>query len=183
LGLPPPTFPLYAPPPHADTPVLVYGAGATSGQYAVQLLALAGCKRVIATASPRHHSYLKSLGATHVVDYNTADMAEKILLAAGRSIPFAMDCISAEGTLKSISNVVSPDGVVAMLLPVTEGSSHVAGKDVQMWMELPVDRNPFPDSVKLVGVRALTYEQVSVLGKVLIEPILSWRRTSTCVTT
>ncbi|KAJ8580659.1 hypothetical protein M405DRAFT_31660 [Rhizopogon salebrosus TDB-379] len=70
-----------------------------------------------------------------------------------------------------------------MLLPVTEGSSHVAGKDVQMWMELPVDRNPFPDSVKLVGVRALTYEQVSVLGKVLIEPILSWRRTSTCVTT
>ncbi|KAJ8590517.1 NAD(P)-binding protein [Rhizopogon salebrosus TDB-379] len=149
LGLPPPTCPLYAPPPHADTPVLVYGVGATSGQYAVQLLALAGYKCVVATASPRHHSYLKSLGATHVVDYNTADMAEKILLAAGGSIPFAMDCISAEGTLKSISNVVSPDGVVAMLLPVTEGSSHVAGKDVQMWMELPVDRNPFPDSVKL----------------------------------
>jgi rhodanese-related sulfurtransferase len=171
LEFTPPTFPVSVPPPHADTPILVYGAGATSGQYAVQLLALAGYKRVIATASPRHHSYLESLGAAHVVDYNADDMPQKILLAAGRSLQFVLDCISAEGTLKSITSVVSSDGVVAMLLPVTEGSRHVAGKDVQMWMELPVDRNPFPDSVKLVGVRTLLYQQVSILRLVLIEHI------------
>jgi len=126
----------------------------------------------VATASPHHHSYLKSLGATYVVDYSTIDLAEKILLAAGGRIQFAMDCISAEGTLKSISNVASPDGVVAMLLPVTEGSSHIAGKDMQMWMELPVDRNPFPDSVKLVGVRALKYQQNEYLRNNLMPKIL-----------
>lgn len=172
LELTPPTFPISVPPPHADTPILIYGAGATSGQYAVQLLALAGYKRIIATASPRHHSYLKSLGAAHVIDYNADDMPEKILLAAGRSLQFVLDCISAEGTLKSISSVVSSDGVVAMLLPVTEGSRHVAGKDVQMWMELPADRNPFPDSVKLVGVRTLLYQQNEYLRDNLMPKIL-----------
>ncbi|KAG1813975.1 chaperonin 10-like protein [Suillus subaureus] len=147
----------------ANTPILIYGAGATSGQYAVQLLALAGYKQVIATASPRHHSYLKSLGAAHVVDYSDDDMAEKILLAAGKNVQFVLDCISAEGTLKSISSVVSSDGVVAMLLPVTEGSRRVAGKDTQMWMELPV---------KLVGVRTLLYQQNEYLRDNLMPKIL-----------
>ncbi|KAG1747543.1 hypothetical protein EDB19DRAFT_1893882 [Suillus lakei] len=161
LELPPPTFPIFAPPPHAETPIFVYDAGATSGQYAVQLLALARYKQVIATASPRHYSYVKSLGAAHIVDYSTEDMAEKILLAAGEGIQFVLDCISAEGTLKSISSIVSPDGAVAMLLPVTEGSRHVAGKD-----------NPFPDSVKLVGVRMLLHQQNEYLRDNLMQKIL-----------
>ncbi|KAG1860289.1 hypothetical protein DFJ58DRAFT_644787, partial [Suillus subalutaceus] len=118
LGLAPPTFPISVPPPHAETPILVYGAGATSGQYAVQLLALAGYKRDIATASHRHHSYLKSLGAAHVIDYSADDMPEKILLAVGKNLRIFLDCISAESTLKSISSVVSSDGAVALLLPV-----------------------------------------------------------------
>ncbi|KAG1793981.1 chaperonin 10-like protein [Suillus plorans] len=172
LGLTPPTFPVSVPPPHAETPILVYGAGATSGQYAVQLLALAGYKRVIATASPRHHSYLKSLGVAHVIDYSADDMLENILLAAGTKLQFVLDCISAESTLKSISNVVSSDGVVAMLLPVTEGTRHVAGKDAQMWMELPVDRNPFPDSVKVLGVKTLLYQQNEYLRDNLMPKIL-----------
>jgi NADPH:quinone reductase-like Zn-dependent oxidoreductase len=172
LELASPTFPFSVPPPHAETPILVYGAGATSGQYAIQLLALAGYKRVIATASPRHHSYLKSLGAAHVIDYSADDMSEQILLAAGKNLQFVLDCISAEGTLKSISSVVSSDGVVAMLLPVTEGSTHIAGKDAQMWMELPADRNPFPHSVKLVGVRTLLYQQNEYLRDNLMPKIL-----------
>ncbi|KAG2341926.1 hypothetical protein BDR05DRAFT_964578 [Suillus weaverae] len=61
-------------------------AGAMPGQYTIQLLALAGYKRVIATASPRHHSYLKSLGAAYIVDYSADDMPEKILLAAGKNL-------------------------------------------------------------------------------------------------
>jgi hypothetical protein len=87
-------------------------------------------RRAMATLRSSDKSLTKRASRSDL-SHNTADMAEKILLAAGGSIPFAMDCISAEGTLKSISNVVSPDGVVAMLLPVTECSSHVARKDVQ----------------------------------------------------
>ncbi|KAG2035631.1 chaperonin 10-like protein [Suillus americanus] len=163
LGLAPPAFPISVPPPHAETPILVYGAGATSGQYAVQLLALAGYKQVIATASPRHHSYLKSVGAAHVIDYSADDMSEKILLAAGKN---------RRGHAQSVSSVVSSDGVAAMLLPVTEGSKHAAGKDAQMWMELPADRNPFSDSVKLVGVRTLLYQQNEYLRDNLMPKIL-----------
>ncbi|KAG2155751.1 hypothetical protein DEU56DRAFT_868136 [Suillus clintonianus] len=156
LELPPPMFTISALTSHAETPILVYGAGATSGQYAVQLLSLAGYRR----------DCNRSLGAAH-------DMAKKILLAAGESIQFVLDCISAEGMLKSISSIVNSNGIVAMLLPVTEGSRHIAGKDV----------NPFPDSVKLVGAKTLAQNEYlrdnlmpNILPRLLEEDIIQPNR-------
>ncbi|KAH7922794.1 GroES-like protein [Leucogyrophana mollusca] len=158
LGLPLPTFPVSAPPQRADTPILIYGAGATSGQYTIQLLALAGYNRIIATASPKHHEYLRSLGAHHTIDYRSPGLEEEILLAAGESIDLAVDCISAEETLAKISKVMSANSSVALLLPVKEGNSFSASEGRQLWMELPPDRNPFAPTVKPIEVRTLLYE-------------------------
>ena len=52
-------------PPSTDKPILICGAGATTDEYAIQLLELAGCTNVIATASTHNHEYLRSLGARH----------------------------------------------------------------------------------------------------------------------
>lgn len=49
LALPHPSFPPSSPPPDASSPILVYGAGASSGQYTVQLLKLAGYTNILAT--------------------------------------------------------------------------------------------------------------------------------------
>ncbi|KAF8872003.1 hypothetical protein BD779DRAFT_1679993 [Infundibulicybe gibba] len=65
LGLPVPSYPVRSAPAQGEEPILVYGAGATSGQFALQLLRSTGYTHIIATASPAHHEYLRSLGATH----------------------------------------------------------------------------------------------------------------------
>nr|BAK03106.1 predicted protein [Hordeum vulgare subsp. vulgare] len=73
--------------------ILVWGAASSVGAYAVQLAALAGLK-VIATASPKNFDYVKSLGAQHVVDYNSPHAVEEIKKIAGGKLTLAYDVIS-----------------------------------------------------------------------------------------
>ncbi|KAJ6474392.1 hypothetical protein C8R47DRAFT_1294029 [Mycena vitilis] len=113
LALPIPTSFLAAtPPPIHETPILVYGAGATAGQYAVQLLRAAGYNNISATASPAHHEYLRSLGATHVFDYRSPTLAAEVAKA---------------GTLARIAEVLRPTGTVAVLLPIKQGDKVAVG--------------------------------------------------------
>ena len=161
LGLPiPKTFPATYAPPDADKPILIYGAGATTGQYAIQLLKLAGYTNIIATASTHNHEYLRSLGARHTIDYKSPDMVEQVIRAADGKVGLVMDCISAEGTLKRVAQVVQSNAKVALLLPVKEGDS-VMTESGTAWMSLPPERNPFEASVEVIGVMTFLYQQVS----------------------
>ncbi|KAG7452024.1 GroES-like protein [Guyanagaster necrorhizus] len=160
LGLPVPnTFPALESPPLSSAPILIYGAGSTAGQYAIQLLHAAGYKNIIATASSKHHEYLASLGATATIDYRTPSLVEDITKAAGGDgkVALAIDCITAEGTIAEVSKVTSETGTVALLLPVKEGNN-VRG-EAQMYMEIPEGRNPFPKSVNIRGVRTFLYQE------------------------
>lgn len=148
-------------PPSADAPILVYGAGATSGQYAIQLLKFAGYTNIFATASPRHHEYLRSLGASHVFDYNNAALAAEVEAAAGGKVSVVLDCVTAESTIAAVSKFISPQGSVALLLPIKEGSAVTGAPDAQMHMELLDEKNPFPQTVKVIGVKTFTYQTAS----------------------
>jgi NADPH:quinone reductase-like Zn-dependent oxidoreductase len=169
LGLPLPQFPVPSPPPEADKPILIYGGGTSSGQYAIQLLNFAGYTNVITTSSSHHHTYLRSLGAMHTIDYKDLDMVEQVIRAAGGKLEHVMDCVSAEGTLKRIAQVAAPQATVAALLPIKAGDSLLAD---DMWMELPADRNPFEKSVKVLGVRTFLYQQNEYLKEKLMPEIL-----------
>jgi len=72
---------------------LVWGGSGSVGAYAVQLAALAGLT-VIATCSPRNYEYVKSLGATHVVDHNSPDAVSQIKSITSGKLRFAYDTIS-----------------------------------------------------------------------------------------
>ena len=164
LGLPvPSTFPSADAPPLAAEPILVYGAGGIAGQYAVQLLNIAGYKNVIVTASPKHHEYLKSLGATHAFDYNSPSLAEDIAKVVGGDgkIKLVLDAVTTETTLQAISKIASPQAKIAILLPVKEGSN-VTG-DERMHMSIPDSFNPFAKSVTVVGVRTFLYQEVGIV--------------------
>ena len=119
LKLPhPSTFPASAPPADADAPILIYGAGASAGQYTVQLLKLAGYKNIFAVASAHNHAHLKSLGASHAFDYRSASFVDDILAAAGGKIKTVVDIIAARPSLAAIQKIVGPGSKVAILLPV-----------------------------------------------------------------
>lgn len=72
-----------------STILLVWGASSSVGTAAVQFGCLIGYT-VFATASPRHHDYLKQLGATQVFDYNDSAVVNNIISAAkAAGIPIA----------------------------------------------------------------------------------------------
>lgn len=165
LGLPAPSsFPVASPPPLATAPILIYGAGSTTGNYAIQLLSLAGYKNIIATASKRNHEHLHSLGATHTFDYNSPSLLQDVAVAAGSQgkALYALDCISAESTLEIVGKLISPQGKVAILLPIKEGTSVTGGLDQKMYAEVQPDKTPFPQTTELIYVKTFTYQQVLV---------------------
>ena len=148
-------------PPSADTSILVYGAGATSGQYAIQLLNLAGYKNILVTASPKHHGHLHNIGATHTFDYSSPTLTQDIEAAARGKVSVILDCVTAEGTLAVTSKVISSNGTVALLLPIKRGNKLTSDVDAELAMELADDKSPFPHTVKVIGVQTFTYQSVS----------------------
>ncbi|KAI0480716.1 GroES-like protein [Xylariaceae sp. FL0804] len=85
LRLPTPRpLPLPPPPPRAagGAPrVLIWGAASSVGQQLLQVLRLyhGHRLRLTATASPRHHAYLRDLGAERCLDYRSPDVVADLL--------------------------------------------------------------------------------------------------------
>ncbi len=74
--------------PRAGDIVLIHGAAGNVGGYAVQLAVLRG-SRVIGTASPEHHDYLRSLGA-EPVDYH-GDLLSRVRALAPDGVDVVLD--------------------------------------------------------------------------------------------
>ncbi|KIK02460.1 hypothetical protein K443DRAFT_96876 [Laccaria amethystina LaAM-08-1] len=174
LGLPiPPSFPAPTVPSDSNTPMLVYGAGSTVGQYVIQLLQLAGYTNVIATASAKHHANLRSLGATHTFDYNSPSLVEDVTKAAGGKVTVAIDCVSVKESLAILGKIVSAPGKVAFLLPIKEGSTITGNVEEKLYMNLPDDINPFPKDIKVFEIKTFLYQQDEVLREKLMPKFLS----------
>ncbi|KAJ7082419.1 chaperonin 10-like protein [Mycena belliarum] len=86
---------------YTGQPVLVIGGSASCGQYGIQFLRLAGFSPIITYASARHAAYLKSLGATHVLDRALIPLDAAALRAAihaiapieGGGLPLVYDAV------------------------------------------------------------------------------------------
>ncbi|KAL8933945.1 MAG: hypothetical protein Q9211_005495 [Gyalolechia sp. 1 TL-2023] len=75
--------------------ILVWGGASSIGSGTVQTAKMLGFT-VYATASEKHHDYIKSLGAKHVFDYKGADVVEKIVKAIrgdGNTVQHAFDAV------------------------------------------------------------------------------------------
>ncbi|KAJ5087175.1 zinc-binding dehydrogenase family oxidoreductase [Penicillium angulare] len=60
-----------------DKGVLIWGGSSSVGQYAIQLASIYGMK-VATTCSPKNFELVRSLGASHIFDYNDQDAIQKI---------------------------------------------------------------------------------------------------------
>lgn len=133
-------------PPNKTRANLLVWAGSTSvGQYAIQLAKAAGCF-VITTASPARHDYLKSLGADLCFDYRDEDVISKIKAGVNGDIPYAIDCLSEQGsTGKTCATLSGSNPQIATILPGVEGEvpSHVKQRPVMMYTIFGVKRSVF----------------------------------------
>ncbi|HLO03931.1 MAG TPA: zinc-binding dehydrogenase [Symbiobacteriaceae bacterium] len=116
--------------------VLVTGGAGGVGGFAVQLAAHTGCS-VIATCSTQNLEYVRSLGATHVVDYTKEDVVERVrALTDGRGVDAAVDTVSR----------ASATEVADLLLAYNGGIACVAGS-----VDFTVAR-PFRQAASVHGV-------------------------------
>lgn len=152
-------------PPSADAPILIWGAATSVGQYALQLLHYYGYTGLIATASPKHHNYLRSLGVTDILDYSDNTITERLaaLLGEAKQPAKIVDCVgSVKGSVLPVSRIAKAGDVVAIMLPLivkdaTENEAPEYAMDASTISQ-------WADGVTVCGVRTHFYLQVSPIN-------------------
>jgi NADPH:quinone reductase len=82
--------------------ILIHGGAGGVGGFGVQLARLAG-KAVISTASSQNHDYVKSLGADHVIDYNSEDVVARVMeITNGQGVDAVVDAVSRASSTESL---------------------------------------------------------------------------------
>jgi NADPH:quinone reductase-like Zn-dependent oxidoreductase len=111
--------------------LLVWGGASSVGSGALQVAKILGFT-VYATASEKHHEYLKSLGATRVFDYKDPNVIQKVIKAAkedGVAIDVAFD---AAGQIKSCGEILKETksgdkALLAEAVPIPKDAPTIEG--------------------------------------------------------
>ncbi|KAJ3516566.1 hypothetical protein NLJ89_g1032 [Agrocybe chaxingu] len=133
---------------YAGMPIVILGGA--SSQFmgdrnaAIQLAKLSGFSPAIITTSLKHTDFLKSLGATHVVDRNlpTSELAGEIAKATSTPLKTVFDSISLK-TQETALELLAPGGLLAVVLPPLVPVDGADGKQVfhvVVTMEMPHNR-------------------------------------------
>ena len=164
-------------PPRAESAILVWGGASSVGQYALQILRYYGYRNLLTTASKKHHSNLKSLGAAKAFDYNDSDVTEQILEGhatniAQPTIPLILDCIgSQKGSVQPISKIAQRGAKVAVLLPViVKDSTDTTMPEYAMDVETTAD---WTEGVEVRGVRTHFYLKVYLPPMTLVHRVVA----------
>ncbi|TFY68658.1 hypothetical protein EVG20_g3473 [Dentipellis fragilis] len=89
---------------------LIWGGSSSVGQFAIQLAHIAGYK-VITTASPKNHAFVKSLGAAVAIDYRAPDVLEQIVAASGwGGVDYVFDAICEGNSAELASKTLRKGG-------------------------------------------------------------------------
>ncbi|KAG2074427.1 GroES-like protein [Suillus decipiens] len=104
---------------YRGTPIVILGGSSAVGSYAIQLARLSGFSRIIATASLTHEKYLKSLGATHVLnrDLSANDLKTAVSNVSRKPIKYVFDTISLLETQQVGWSLLAQDGRLLLTLP------------------------------------------------------------------
>lgn len=88
--------------PQKEYPILVWGGATALGQPLIQLMKkINATSKIIAVASKKHESQLKSYGAHEVFDYHDSDVIEQITKKYN-NIQYLFDCVSTPETLNQV---------------------------------------------------------------------------------
>ncbi|KAG5421006.1 IFR1 [Candida metapsilosis] len=82
--------------------ILIWGGATATGILAIQLAKQIYGLKVVATASPKNHEYLKSLGADYVFDYNDDKVVDNIKEVVGGTLKFGFDTIATPQTFQQV---------------------------------------------------------------------------------
>jgi NADPH:quinone reductase-like Zn-dependent oxidoreductase len=110
--------------------ILIHGGAGAVGAYAVQLASHAGAT-VIATASGDDEAYIKSIGASRVINYREAPF-EKIL---GEKVDVVFDLIGGDTQMRSFLVLKEGGHLISATQPVSQEETaryHVSGEMMRL---------------------------------------------------
>jgi NADPH2:quinone reductase len=94
--------------------LLVIGGAGGVGGFAVQLAKLAGLT-TIATCSRHNIKFVQDLGAQHVVDYQTEDVAKRVeQITKGRGVDYIVDTVSSESATAALNLLAYGGGIACV---------------------------------------------------------------------
>lgn len=77
--------------------IFIAGGAGGVGSFAIQIAKHFGVETIITTSSKVNHDYLRTLGATHVIDYRTEDVIERVQsITEHQGVEVALDCVGGE---------------------------------------------------------------------------------------
>lgn len=146
----------------ASTPILLWGGGTGAAIYAIQVLKLAGYKKIITTTSAQTAAAAKAFGATDVFNYNDEGVVRAIKEAAGGPIKYALDPVCTKTSLEKIAEIVEePGSKVAVLIPIKAGSlTNLSDRGAELLPNLPDHLNPLKKGVEAVPTCTFLWEEV-----------------------
>lgn len=104
--------------------ILITGASGGVGGFAVQIAKAAGVKTIIGTCSARNHEYVKQLGATHVLDYKSDDVVEKVLeITGGKGVDVGVDAVGGDNDIL-VADSLTFDGQMVEIVIETRPSKY-----------------------------------------------------------
>jgi NADPH2:quinone reductase len=93
--------------------VLISGGAGRVGAYAVQMAKLGGATVIAMVGKPENETYARELGADHVVNYKSDDVARKVLeLTDGRGVDHVSE-VAFGANVDLFPQIVAPNGVIA----------------------------------------------------------------------
>ncbi|HEY6123819.1 MAG TPA: NADP-dependent oxidoreductase [Steroidobacteraceae bacterium] len=101
--------------------VLIHGAAGGVGSAAVQIAKAAGA-RVIGTASPNNHEFLRSIGADQVIDYKTQRFEDVV-----KNVDLVLNTVDADTNARSVS-VVREGGILVSVVGAPNPAACAAAK-------------------------------------------------------
>ena len=112
--------------PHAESLQLIWGAGGSVGQHAIQILQYYGFKNRFAVSSKKNNAFLRSIGATHVFDQSDPNLIRRLYEATltlnhGSCPPgrFIVDFLASQkNSIGPIAALSNPGARVAVWVPV-----------------------------------------------------------------
>ncbi|KAL0566504.1 hypothetical protein V5O48_015508 [Marasmius crinis-equi] len=128
---------------------VVIGGSSSVGQYAIQLLKFSGFSPIVTYASSRHADFLKSLGATHVIDRQTIainDLPTEVKKITEKPVRAVYDAISLPETQEAGYATLAEDGDLILVLepkiknPVENKKIHYVFGNVQPEANRPFGR-------------------------------------------
>ena len=140
--------------------VLILAAAGGVGHLACQFALIKGAN-VIATASSRHHEFLKTLGVQNIIDYTKTNVNEAV-----KDVDLVLDLVGGEVGIESF-NCLKKEGVMVTVPTITRDQVKKVGVEkgiVTKGMLAETRKEELENFVSLIGDKKLTLKVDSLFS-------------------